>query len=161
VEILEGAEGDHQHDLTITLHSQALLAMDAGDLERARNLMERCLAIRELVLPPDHPDIAECLADYSRILFRLGDRERPIEHTARALSISEHVFGVHHRRTLLTVAQLAVLEFFSGNQDAAVELYQRLQESQRGTDGELLDYLRGFPEFRAMEEGFEAHRDGG
>jgi hypothetical protein len=127
--------------------------MDAGDFERARDLMERCLAIRERVLPPDHPDIAECLADYSRILFRLGDRERPIEYTARALSISEHVFGVHHRRTLLMVAQLAVLEFSSGNQNGAVELYQRLQESQRGTDGELMNYLRGFPEFEAMEDG--------
>jgi hypothetical protein len=32
-------------------------------------------------------------------------------------------------------------------------LYSRILESQRGTDDGILDYLRGFPEFNAMEEG--------
>jgi non-specific serine/threonine protein kinase/serine/threonine-protein kinase len=155
VEILEGAEGDLRHDLTVSLHSLALLAMDSGDFESARELMERCLEIRESILVPDHPDIAECLADYARILFRLGDPERPIVLTARALSIYEEVFGFHHRRTVGTTAQLAVLEFFSGDKDAAVALYSRILDSQRGTDGAILKYLRGFPEFIALEESIE------
>jgi hypothetical protein len=123
--------------------------------------MERCLAIRERVLPPDHPDIAECLADYARILFRLGDQERPVHFTARALSIYEEVFGPHHRRTVLTTAQLAVLEFVSGNEDSAVMLYTRIRDSQRSTDGEILDYLRQFPEFNALEEGLEDRLNSG
>jgi len=158
--ILEKAEGDHQHDVSVTLHSQAVLAMVSGDFELARDLMERCLAIRERVLPPDHPDIAECLVDYARVLFRLGDQERPIDFTIRALSIYERVFGPHHRRTVLTVGQLAVLEFFSGDHDAAVALYTRIRDSQRGTDGTTLDYLRGFSEFKAMEDGLQGRLDG-
>jgi non-specific serine/threonine protein kinase/serine/threonine-protein kinase len=152
-EILERADGDHRHDLSITLHSQALVAMDAGDFERARDLLERCVAIRQRILSPDHPDIAECFADYARVLFRLGDQDQPIDLTTRALSIYESVFGPDHRRTILAVAQLAVLEFFTGDEEASVSLYERIRNSQRGTDGELLEYLRGFPEFEAMEEG--------
>jgi tetratricopeptide (TPR) repeat protein len=160
-EILEAAEGDHRHDLTVTLHSQALVAMDSGDFELARDLMMRVMAIREEVLPPDHPDIAECLADSARILFRLGEKDRPIDLTERALSIYEQVFGHHHRRTVLTAGQLAVLEYFSGDEGSAVELYSRIRESQRGTDGAILEYLRGFQEFTAMEEGIGDLLDGG
>ena len=152
VEILEKAEGDHRHDVSVTLHSQALLAMDCGDFEQARDLMERCLAIRERVLHPNHPAIAECVSDYARISFRLGDHTRAIDLTARALSIYQQVFGAHHRRTVMTTAQLAVLEFFSGNEEAAVALYTRIRDSQRGTSGEILEQLRSFPEFNAMEE---------
>ena len=134
--------------------------MDSGDFDLARDLMERCLAIRERLLPPDHPDIAECLADYAIILFRLGERKRPIDFTARALTIYEQVFGPHHRRTLLTAAQLAVLKYFSGDEDAAVALYTRVRDSQRGTDGAVFAYLREFPEFAAMEDGLQGRLNG-
>jgi non-specific serine/threonine protein kinase/serine/threonine-protein kinase len=161
VGILENAEGDHRHDISVTLHSQALLAMDSGDLELARDLMERCLAIRERTLHSGHPDIAECLADYARVLFRLGDQERPVDFTTRAASIYEKAFGADHKRTVATVGQLAVLEFFCGDEDAAVTLYTRVLDSQRGTDGAILNHLRGFPEFNAMEEGIEDRLSGG
>ena len=56
---------------------------------------------------------------------------------------------------MATIGQLAVLEFFGGDEDAAVALYTRIRDSERRTNGAILDYLRAFPEFKAMEEGIE------
>jgi hypothetical protein len=135
--------------------------MDRSDYESARELMEQSLTRRERVLPPDHPEVAECLSDYARVLFRLGDQERSIEFTARALSIYEKVFGADHDRTVATTGQLAVLEFFGGDEEAAIALYARIRDSKYGTNTAMLDYLRRFPEFNAMEEGIQDRLSGG
>ena len=155
VEILENAVGRGHYDVSITLHSQALLAVDEGDLELARRLLERCLTIRERELDPEHPEVAVCLVDYARLLFRLGEPERPKAMTARALAIYESTFGANHLNTVLVVGQLAVLEFANGDLDAAVSLHTRIREADRVTSQPILETLRVYPEFNAMERAIE------
>ena len=56
-----------------------------GNLRKAADFYERCLAIRRKILPPDHPDIASVMADLGRVNTALGD------HAAADAVLSESI----------------------------------------------------------------------
>jgi hypothetical protein len=51
-----------------------LVLSNLGDLNTARGLYERALAIREARLGPDHPDTARSRQDLETVVARLEER---------------------------------------------------------------------------------------
>jgi Tfp pilus assembly protein PilF len=63
----------------------------------ARPLLERALYIRESVLDPNHPRIAETLNHLGRVLIRLGDPAAARPMLERAIHIAATMYGPNHR----------------------------------------------------------------
>jgi hypothetical protein len=99
--------------------------------------------------------VGETLVEYGRLLFFLGEGDRAIELTNRALEIFRHVYGSGHHQTASPIGQLAVLEFLDGNIAEAGSLYRQILHIQRVTGVPVLDELNSYPEFEAMVEGIE------
>ena len=61
-----------------------MILSDLGELNAARPLAERALAIDEAVYGPDHPDVATALNNLAMILSDLGelDAARPLAERA-------------------------------------------------------------------------------
>jgi serine/threonine protein kinase len=152
LEVISSAVGEDHRDVGITMYLQAGLAAEQGDLDLARRLFKRTLEIREAKLGPHHLEVGECLVAYGRLLHRVGEGDRAREFTARALGIYRHLYGTGHRQTALPMGQLAVLEFHDGNEDAAATLYEQIVDIQWPTGRPILDELREYPEFVALEE---------
>jgi tetratricopeptide (TPR) repeat protein len=52
-------------------------------------LNERALAIREKVLGPEHPDVADTLNELAKLYIDKGEQAKAVEHLSRAVKISE------------------------------------------------------------------------
>jgi hypothetical protein len=85
-----------------------LLVFDnAGDLDRAQQLLERSLSLDEARYGPDNPNIAIRLANLANVLC---DRDRPAEAVPllrRATAIDEAAYGPEHPRVTRRRAHLA------------------------------------------------------
>ena len=57
---------------------------EKGELERGRELLQHSLEIREAVLGPDHPDVADSLNYLANCLLRLGEYEQSLVLYRRA-----------------------------------------------------------------------------
>lgn len=157
-DIISRAVGADSADVAITLHLQANLAWDQGHLEEARKLYGRSLEIRERTLGADHPEVGECLLDSGRLLLALGELDASRSFTGRALRIFRNVYGPDHRWAILTMGQLAVVEFAGGDNATAASLYEEILERDRTGDGSVLDELESHAEFRAMVGGLHQNQ---
>ena len=70
-----------------------------GDLQGARTLHERALAIRETHLGADHPDTATSLSNLATVLADQGDLDGARALLERALAIREGRLGPDHPTT--------------------------------------------------------------
>ena len=82
-----------------TLNNLANLLSNQGDLQGARPLYERALAIHEKALGPEHPNTAQSLNNLAALLRDQGDPigARPLYE--RVLAIREKVLGPEHPYT--------------------------------------------------------------
>ena len=55
----------------------------------SRSFFERTLRIDEEALGPDHPDVAEDLVEYAKLLRKMGDDASAVRMEARAKAIRE------------------------------------------------------------------------
>jgi tetratricopeptide (TPR) repeat protein len=90
------------HDLLRAwlLHNEANLKLVENDVPGALALMRQALALKEKILPPDHPDIAVSTSAVAEFLHRLGKNaealamvERARDTTARALGPNASELG--------------------------------------------------------------------
>ena len=91
LEGLEKSLGAKHADVAVVLYKLARLYQRQSRYELAGATYERCLAIREDVLPEGHPDIIETLRSYSRLMRASGLsdiakelRERADGHRAKS-----------------------------------------------------------------------------
>jgi hypothetical protein len=73
----------------------------------ARRLLERCLAIREAKLGPDHLEVGNTLTALADIMKRSGDKSAARRMFERVLAIRESHLGPHHLDVAKTLVQLA------------------------------------------------------
>ncbi|MEQ8229541.1 MAG: tetratricopeptide repeat protein [Rhodospirillales bacterium] len=84
LEDLEKSLGAKHADVAVVLYKLARLYQRQSRYELAGATYERCLAIREDVLPEGHPDIIETLRSYSRLMRASGLSEIAKELRERA-----------------------------------------------------------------------------
>jgi tetratricopeptide (TPR) repeat protein len=96
------------HTVT-SLGNLAIVLADQGDLDAARRLHERALAIREARLGPDHPDTAESLNILAGVLADEGDLAGARTLHERALAIFEAGLGPDHPDTVRSRERLAAV----------------------------------------------------
>jgi tetratricopeptide (TPR) repeat protein len=85
----EAAYGPDHPTVALALNNLAQILRDLRQLQAARPLQERALAISQAAYGPGHPDVALALKNLASILLDLGQLRaaRPLQE--RALAITE------------------------------------------------------------------------
>ena len=114
-------------DLAAAASLESLAASDigVGDYADAEALLTRALEIRERVLGPEHPDIAESLTRLARLYQAIYAYDKAETLLKRALSIREKVLGSDHPDTAASLDQLAKLYEAMAEYAKAEPLYKR------------------------------------
>jgi CHAT domain-containing protein/Tfp pilus assembly protein PilF len=108
-----------------TLTEQASSLENAGNYSRAEKLGRKALTIRESLLDPGDPEVAESLDALAMIYYdeaRFGEAE---ELLRRAIKIDANVLGSQNSKTATKVHHLAVVLNDEGKYPEAETLYRR------------------------------------
>ncbi|HEY8925603.1 MAG TPA: tetratricopeptide repeat protein, partial [Polyangia bacterium] len=73
--------------------TRSAMAVQAGDLDAGLRYAQRALALKERVLPPGSPDLAESLLSVAEALFVRGDVEAALAMNLRAKEIYVGAYG--------------------------------------------------------------------
>ncbi len=110
----------------------------AGKLKDAFPLAEQALRMREKVLGPDHPDIAQALNLLGTLYLQTkGDIPGAQALHQRALKIRETALGPNHTSVAESLNALAILSRQKGEYENAEPLYRRalqIRETNLGPD---------------------------
>jgi tetratricopeptide (TPR) repeat protein/transcriptional regulator with XRE-family HTH domain len=132
-----------QHYACTSLEAASLLFRTASYLlvhalhEQAEPLYQQTLHIREQILEPGHPDIAEPLHGLAHLYYEQGKYELAESLYQRALDIRERALGPEHPDVANTLHGLAILYTEQGRYELAEPLYQRalcIREQTLGPD---------------------------
>lgn len=82
---------DSKVDLAHACNNVGIAFSSFGDHRRALEYKHKALAIRERVLPPDHPDLAISYNNVGYTYDDLGDHAKALEYKLKALEIREKV----------------------------------------------------------------------
>ena len=82
---------DSEEDLARACNNVGIAFSSFGDHRRALEYKHKALAIRERVLPPDHPDLAVSYNNVGTTYDELGDHAKALEYKLKALAICEKV----------------------------------------------------------------------
>jgi tetratricopeptide (TPR) repeat protein len=85
--ILDRLGPGHERARAWALNNEANLFIDAGDFERARQMFERAIALKEQTEGPKHPDVAMSLVNLGDLLKAMGNLEAALAADDRALEI--------------------------------------------------------------------------
>ena len=96
-----------------------------GDYEGARAHLAQALAIQEVVLGPDHPDVARSLNDIGTVLDTQGDVGRAQSFHERALRIREATLASDHPDVALSLNNLGLNLSDQGDYARALPLLER------------------------------------
>jgi tetratricopeptide (TPR) repeat protein len=108
-----------------------------GEYEQVESLHQRALAIREVVLGPEHAHTATSLNELAVFYDSQGKYEEAEPLQQRALSISEKALGPDHPTVAIMLNVLANLYYDQGKYLLAEPLYQRalaISEKALGPD---------------------------
>ncbi|MBK9755921.1 MAG: tetratricopeptide repeat protein [Nannocystis sp.] len=84
------------------------------DPSKARDLFQRALAIREKVLPPNHPDIGKSRNNLAALAFQAGSYLDALKTWQRVAAIQEQTLGTAHPDLALTLLNLSAAQLELG-----------------------------------------------
>jgi len=108
-----------------SLTDQCSSLESSGDYSRAETICREALTIRESLLGPNHPEVAESLEALAMIYYdeaRFGEAEKLLQ---RAIKIDEKVLGSRNSKTASKVHDLAIVLNDEGKYPEAETLYRR------------------------------------
>ena len=111
----------------------AELSFNVGLYGISDSLWARSLTLREQLLEPNHPEIAESLQGLA-VSLQQSKPDTAIVLLQRALPIRENTFGPADPRTLETLNNLAWVHYVNGNNDDAVAIYRRSLERMESSE---------------------------
>ncbi len=94
--------------------------------QTGQRLHEEALQIRERLLGPDHPDVAESLMQIVSQGRLWAPMQPYLPMAERAVQIYERAFGPEHERTCAALEKLAMLLRFQSDYDHCLAIYERL-----------------------------------
>jgi tetratricopeptide (TPR) repeat protein len=103
----------------------AIIQSETGDHGAARASLEQALAIRELALGPEHPDVANALGNLAVVHYATGAYGEARALLERSLAIQEEVLGSEHPHVADTLNNLANVHEVTGELDEAKALHER------------------------------------
>ncbi len=106
------------------------------DLAEARELAQRCISIREAMLPAGDPQIASGLADLVDILWRFGRFEEARQPAERALALRRRLAGPGDPGLATSLYQLASLLRIDGDYARSAPLYREAIATWRAAPGD-------------------------
>jgi tetratricopeptide (TPR) repeat protein len=101
------------------LKVRAGIAHDAGDHQKARELLHRALELRERALGSDHPNVAPLLDKIASVEKALGNPAAQVAAVRRALAIRERAYGSDHPETALGLVNLGIAAMITRQLDLA------------------------------------------
>jgi CHAT domain-containing protein/Tfp pilus assembly protein PilF len=125
VELRDATEDDRALHEARKLNTEFVRLYNAGDYDEARSLAERVLEIRERVLGPEHPDVAQALNSLAVFYVDMGDYARAEPLYERALATREKALGPEHIDVAITLSDLANLYKDRGYYAKAEPVYKR------------------------------------
>jgi tetratricopeptide (TPR) repeat protein len=129
-----GAESTEAADALDLLIAARLLGGKANDPE-SRSLVERTLELRQKTLGPDHPDMAQALANLGTLHYQTGDYAGARPYWEQALTIREKAFGPNHPDVARSLNNLAILLKVMGDYAGAQPLSERALEINKKAYG--------------------------
>lgn len=126
------ATADAAEALQVELETAAVVLNEAaayhygrGAYAEAEPLLQRSLRIRQTVLGPGHPDVAESLNNLAELYRSQGrdDEAEPLHR--RSLKIREAVLGPEHPDVAESLNNLALLHVDQGRDDEAEPFFRR------------------------------------
>jgi tetratricopeptide (TPR) repeat protein len=116
-----------QHIATLA-NNLSLIYSDLGQLEKALEYQMRALEIREKILDPDHPDLAQSYNDLSLNYLDLGQSEKALEYQRRALEIREKILDSDRPDLAQSYNNLSLIYSDLGQLEKATEFQLRANE---------------------------------
>jgi CHAT domain-containing protein/Tfp pilus assembly protein PilF len=128
IEILElrvATEDDRALYEAFKLYTEVIRLYFAGRYDEARPLDERVLEIREMILGPEHRDVAASLTVLANIYFLRGEYTKAEPLYQRAAAVVEKVLDPEHPKVGQNLSNLANLYYKKADYAKAEPLYQR------------------------------------
>lgn len=124
-EALVAAEGLPRDDLAVAAALDVLctLRVAQGDIHAAADAARDALAMRERLLPSDHPLRAESLAQVARCAFANDDHAGALEGYEQALAIVRERLGENHPRAGILLHSIADVHEEAGRYSEAARTY--------------------------------------
>ncbi len=93
--------------------------------QQALKLQQQALALRESVLPADHPEVAQSLNSLGTVYLNLEELEQAHQHYLRALSIMEKAYGPNHPKVVPPLSNLGLVFKRQGKARQALAVWRR------------------------------------
>ena len=107
------------------LDQTAVYEQDHAGYSKAEALFKKAIFIREQVLGPGHPDIAQSLNNLGLLYYKQGRYEEAKPFYIRSLVIREQIVGSDHPDTAQSLNNLALFYQNQGRYEEAESLYKR------------------------------------
>ncbi|MEM1181817.1 MAG: tetratricopeptide repeat protein [Acidobacteriota bacterium] len=127
--------GGHRQELASALGRLASIVGRHGDIDDARSLLERAIALQRRALGDRHPDLAFSLHELGLLHFKVRQLDVSERLTREAFEIWRVVYGDKHPDVLASQKQLAYLLLEKGELQGA----ERLTRSVLAREMELYD----------------------
>jgi tetratricopeptide (TPR) repeat protein len=115
----------HLEDAAHVLNQTGYYLGVRGRYAEAEVLSQRALSIRERVLAPEHPDVAQSLGNLAVVHYELGRYAEAEALHKRALAIKERAFGPDHTKVAYSLNNLANVHIRQGRYAEAQPLHER------------------------------------
>jgi serine/threonine-protein kinase len=135
VRILDAARSVESGDLASCLIGLGGAAYLNGDLEKAKTVTERALAVSERVLGPGHADVARSLNNLGAIARAQGHPDLAEALLRRALDLRRRLFGEEHVTVAETLNNLHAVLRARGDLQGAENLAREALAMRRGILG--------------------------
>jgi eukaryotic-like serine/threonine-protein kinase len=124
--------------------NEAQLATAERNSQLALDLVQRSLAIKRRVLPPDHPDVAEGLSNEAEYLARLGKTEEALRVNGSARDIFVRAYGPTSTEAAYSLNNRGEYLITLGRPVEAVQCLKQSLTSWEGQVGPTHPFL-GYP----------------
>ncbi|WP_158501887.1 tetratricopeptide repeat protein [Vitiosangium sp. GDMCC 1.1324] len=101
------------------------LLSDEGRSTEAMEYLQQALALREKLLGPEHPDVAEALSDLATVELAQERLADALQHARRAVEINEKLLGPHHPQVGQALFTLTYVMVTAGKAAEALPYIQR------------------------------------
>nr|WP_286206522.1 tetratricopeptide repeat protein [Sessilibacter corallicola] len=134
---IEGLLNESTDDRVSTLQNNLALTLgDRGDLQGAKNLLEKAMISNEKNFGEDHPNTARCYSNLGLVLQNLGDLQGAKTLLKKAMLAAEKNFGEDHPTTAIRYSNLGSVLIDLSDFQGAKTLLEKAMISDEKNFGE-------------------------